>query len=88
MSDEEEARGRERPKSGDGEPTAILPEAVPHGVTSGVPGSKVYPLNSSRIATGVIKRIAAQLELPGTGSLDDTLGMVENRIRELGHEPS
>ena len=51
------------------------------------PPGKVYPLSSSRLAADVVKRIAVQLELPGTASRADTQLMVEGKIRELGHEP-
>ena len=44
------------------------------GVTRTITGppEKVYPLNSSRLATDIVKRIAVQLELSGTASRADT----------------
>lgn len=51
------------------------------------PPQKVYLLNSSRLATDIVKRIAVQLELSGTASRADTQLMVEDRIQKLGHEP-
>ena len=47
---------------------------------------RLYPLNSPRIATDVIKRIAVQLRLPDTASRADTYPMLEGKIEELGHD--
>ena len=67
--------------------TALAAVGGPRGVRSTVtrPPEKVYPLNSSRLATDVVKRIAVELGLPGTASRADTQLMVEDQIQELGH---
>ena len=53
-------------------------------VTLTRPSGKLYPLNSPRLATDVIKSVAVQLELPGTASRADTCPMLEGK---LAHEP-
>ena len=62
---------------------------VPRDMTPTVtrPTGKLYPLNSSRLVTDVIKKIAVQLGVPGTASRADTQPMVEAKIEEQGHEP-
>ena len=69
--------------------TAMAAVDGTRGVTKTITGppEKVYPLNSSRLATDIVKRIAVQLELSGTASRADTQLMVEDRIQKLGHEP-
>ena len=69
--------------------TAMAAVDGPRGVTlmTTRPPGKVYPLNSSRLATDIVKRIAVQLELPGTASRPDTQLMVEGQLQGLGHEP-
>ncbi len=57
----------------------LLPSARPRG--------RLYSLNSSRLPTDVIKRIAVELRLPGTASRADTYPMLEGKLEELGHEP-
>ena len=68
---------------GDGDETS--PRVVVPTVTR--PRGKLYPLNSSRLATDVIKRIAVELELPGTASRADTYPMLEGKLEDLGREP-
>ena len=69
--------------------TAMAAVDGTRGVTKTITGppEKVYPLNSSRLATDIVKRIAVQLELSGTASRADTQLMVEDRIQKLGQEP-
>ena len=69
--------------------TAMAAVDGPRAATSTItrPPGKVYPLSSSRLAAGIVKRIAVQLELPGTASRADAQLMVEGKIQELGHEP-
>ncbi len=57
----------------------LLPSARPRG--------RLYSLNSSRLPTDVIKRIAVELRLPGTASRADTYPMLEGKLEGLGHEP-
>ncbi len=49
------------------------------------PRVKTYPLNSRRLATGVVKRIAMELGLPGNASKEDTFPMLEGKLEEQGH---
>ena len=69
--------------------TAMAAVDGPCGVTTTItrPPGKVYTLNSSRVATDVVKRIAVQLGLPSTASRADTQLMVEGQIQGLGYEP-
>ena len=69
--------------------TAMAAVDGPRGVMSTImrPPRKLYPLNSSRLATDVVKQIAVQLGLPGTASGVDIQLMVEGQIQGLGHEP-
>ena len=55
---------------------------------SHVTRSKLLPLNSRRLATDVIKRVAVELGLPGTASRADTLPMIEGKLVEREQEPS
>lgn len=48
---------------------------------------KLLPLNSTRLATDVMKRVAVELGLPGTASRADTLPMIEGKLMEDGQEP-
>ena len=50
--------------------TATAAVVGPRGMTATITGhpGKVYPLNSSRLATDVVKQIAVQLGLPGSAS--------------------
>ena len=54
--------------------TAMAAVDGPCGVTSMTTRllGEVYPLNSSRLATDVVKRIVVQLGLPGSASRADT----------------
>ena len=85
MSDESASGSKEETTVG----SAMTTGDSPHDMTPTVtrPTGKLYPLNSSRFATDVIKKIAVQLEVPGTASRADTQPMVEAKIEEQGHEP-
>ena len=51
----------------------LFPSARPRG--------RLY-LNSSRLPTDVIKRIAVELKLPGTASRADTYAMLEGKLED------
>ena len=54
---------------------------------SHVTRSRLLPLNSSRLATDVIKRVAVELGLPRTASKADILPMIEGKLAEGKQEP-
>lgn len=49
--------------------------------------SRLLPLNSSRLATYVIRRVAVEMELPGNATRADTLSMIEGKLTDAGEEP-
>ena len=57
----------------------IEEEAVVHEQT--------FPLNSRRLTSSIIARVAAALEVPAGGSLEDTRRMLEGKLVEAGREP-
>ena len=48
---------------------------------------QTFPLNSRRLTSSVISRVAAALEVPAGGSLEDTRQMLEGKLVEVGREP-
>ena len=46
-----------------------------------------HPLNSRRLTREVYQAIARQMDLPTTGTRDETLEMIEGRLEEEGYEP-
>ena len=75
MSDESASGSEEETTVGTAMTTGDSPRDVTPTVTR--PTGKLYPLNSSRLATDVIKKIAVQLGVPGTASRADTQPMVD-----------
>ena len=49
--------------------------------------SKPFPLNSRRLGSSILRQVAVELGLPGTGSLEDTRQMIDGRLQEQEHEP-
>ena len=49
--------------------------------------SKPFPLNSRRLGSSILRQVAVELGLPGTGSLEDTHQMIDGRLQEQEHEP-
>ena len=48
---------------------------------------RVLPLNSRRLTSEIVSRIAKALELPDSGTLEDTRQMVEGKLIARGREP-
>ena len=44
-------------------------------------------LNSRRLGFSILRQVAVELGLPGTGSLEDTRQMIDGRLQEHEHEP-
>jgi len=55
--------------------------------TSGIPTGTTYHLNSKRLKTRQLRRIATALGLAGNASAEDTRRMIEGKLRELDREP-
>ena len=49
--------------------------------------SRTLPLNSRRLTSSIVTRIEKALELPSTGTLEDTKQIVEGKLTEMGLEP-
>ena len=60
-------------------------EADPSGTTPKV--TKPLPLNSKRLKVLHVKRIAASMTLPTTGSADEIRQMIEGRLADMGRNP-
>ncbi len=72
----------------EGDTREHTPESGREGPTrSPDPHARLVPLNSVRLATDILKRVAAELGLPGNASRADTLPMIEGKLREDGYEP-
>ena len=47
---------------------------------------RIFPLNSRRITAQILKRIAEQLEVAATGSLDEIRAAVDGKLADLDRE--
>ncbi len=62
----------------DAEATAD-PDALPEGL--------VYPLNSKRLPSRHLHKLAEELGLPSKASADETLQMIEGALVDMNREP-
>ena len=51
------------------------------------PRGQTYPLNSKRLGAAYLHRIAAELGLPTTASLEDVRQMIDGKLLEESKEP-
>ena len=49
--------------------------------------ARTLPLNSRRLTASIVNRIAKELGVTGTASLEDLRQIVEGQVEELGHSP-
>ena len=53
-----------------------------------IPEGLTLPLNSKRISTARIKRLAAGLDVPTAALTDKVRQMLREKLQELGHDPA
>ena len=76
---------REMADEGAGEVNVVETEAMEHAPPA--PSVKPLPFNSKRLKTVHLKRIAAAMSSPTSGSADEVRQMVERRLTEMDKEP-